>query len=215
MPRTFSWRHKNGRTVLFCTRKFVPAALHAYRELVLANWCWLLPGQVWKDMPTFVVGEFMFLLGAVIMLVHAKSHGRLHLLTWFSALVAGSANDAFFMYIPIVDNFWQAQASIMLSPRMPLYIPCVYIVFMYSATVSVWRLRLKSALAEACLAGLAAEMIYAPYDIVGAKFLVGRAVPAGRCLLVSVPLPRIRPCWRCSSSLAASGPPATLLAAVW
>jgi hypothetical protein len=28
--------------------------------------------------------------------------------------VAGTVNDAFFMYIPIVDNFWQAQASIMI-----------------------------------------------------------------------------------------------------
>jgi hypothetical protein len=61
--------------------------------------------------------------------------------------------------------------NVVLSPRMPLYIPCVYVVFMYFATVSVWRLRLRSAAAEAALTGLVAEAIYAPYDIVGAKFL--------------------------------------------
>ena len=31
------------------------------------------------------------------------------------------------------------QAVVMLTPRMPLYIPCVYNVFMYSATVAGWR----------------------------------------------------------------------------
>ena len=54
----------------------------------------------------------------------------------------------------------------MLTPRMPLYIPCVYNVFMYTATVAAWRLGLP-ALAEAALAGLLGELIYAPYDIVG------------------------------------------------
>lgn len=41
---------------------------------------------------------------------------------------------------------------------------------MYIATVSVWRLGLPL-LAEAALTGIAAELIYAPYDILGAKFL--------------------------------------------
>jgi hypothetical protein len=128
------------------------------------------PSEVWRDLPTFVFGEFMFIAGAFIALAHAKRSGRLHLLAWISALVAGTANDAFFMWIPIVDNFWQAQASIMMSPRMPFYISCAYINFMYWSTVSVWKLRLPH-LAEAVLTGLCAEMIYAPYDIVGVKFL--------------------------------------------
>ena len=53
---------------------------------------------------------------------------------------------------------------------MPLYISCVYINFMYFGTAAAWHLRLP-ALAEACAAGLIAELIYAPYDIVGNKFL--------------------------------------------
>ena len=54
----------------------------------------------------------------------------------------------------------------MLTPRMPLYIPCVYNVFMYSSTVAAWRLGLP-AYASAALAGLMGELIYAPYDITG------------------------------------------------
>jgi hypothetical protein len=62
--------------------------------------------------------------------------------------------------------FFQAQACIMLTPRMPLYIPTAYNVFMYTSTVAAWRLNLRP-LAEAALSGLMAEMIYAPYDITG------------------------------------------------
>jgi hypothetical protein len=54
----------------------------------------------------------------------------------------------------------------MLTPRMPLYIPTAYNVFMYTSTVAAWRLNLRP-LAEAALSGLMAEMIYAPYDITG------------------------------------------------
>ena len=54
----------------------------------------------------------------------------------------------------------------MLTPRMPLYIPCVYNVFMYTSTIAAWRFRLPM-LAEAALTGIMGEMIYAPYDITG------------------------------------------------
>jgi hypothetical protein len=29
--------------------------------------------------------------------------------TWVAAFTAGTANDAIFMMLPMVDNFWQAQ----------------------------------------------------------------------------------------------------------
>ena len=54
----------------------------------------------------------------------------------------------------------------MLTPRMPLYIPLVYNVFLYSSTVAAWRLNLRP-LPEAALTGLMGEMIYAPYDVTG------------------------------------------------
>ena len=58
----------------------------------------------------------------------------------------------------------------MLTPRLPLYILGVYVVFMYWPTVAVRRLGLPR-WSTATLTGLVACMFYAPYDIVGAKFL--------------------------------------------
>ena len=130
------------------------------------------PAEKWATMPSFVLGEYMFITLAVLCFVHAWRQGdqrRRHVLTWFAALLAGTANDMIFMALPLVDNFWQAQATIMITPRLPLYIPCVYISFMYYATVSVWRLGLPP-WSRAALTGLAAALFYAPYDIVGAKF---------------------------------------------
>ena len=101
------------------------------------------PIAQWAVMPSFLIGEAMFIALAVLALVHALRSGRDHLLIWIGALIAGTANDAIFMALPLVDNFWQAQATIMLSPRMPLYIPCVYVCFMYYPTVAVRRLRLR------------------------------------------------------------------------
>lgn len=124
----------------------------------------------WAEQPSFVVGEYLFIALAVLALIDARRSGRKHLLAWLGALVAGTANDVIFMALPLVDNFWQAQATIMLTPRMPLYIPCVYVCFMYYPTVSLWRLELPPA-ARAMATGLLASVFYAPYDIIGAKFL--------------------------------------------
>jgi hypothetical protein len=131
------------------------------------------PARQWAVMPSFVVGEYLFIACAAAAWVHAWRQGperRKHLLVWIGALLAGTANDMIFMALPLVNNFWQAQATIMLTPRLPLYIPCVYVCFMYFPTVSVWRTGAPP-LARAALTGLAAIVFYAPYDIVGAKFL--------------------------------------------
>jgi hypothetical protein len=105
-----------------------------------------------------------------VALAHARRRGRDHLLVWVGALIAGTANDFIFMALPLVDNFWQAQGTVMLTPRMPLYIPCVYVCFMYFPTVAVRRLGLPR-WSGAALTGLVASLFYAPYDIIGAKFL--------------------------------------------
>lgn len=128
------------------------------------------PLDKWAAQPSFVVGELLFYACTIVALLHARRHGRDHLLVWLAALLAGTANDLLFMALPMVDNFWQAQGMVMLTPRLPLYIPCVYICFMYFPTVAVWRLGLPR-LGAAALTGLLAELFYAPYDIVGAKFL--------------------------------------------
>ncbi len=124
----------------------------------------------WHALPSLVLGELLFITCALFALWHAARRGRDHQLIWLAALVAGTANDLIFMALPLVDNFWQAQAMVMLTPRMPLYIPCVYVSFMYWPVVTVRRLGLPR-LSSAALSGLAAVLFYAPYDIVGAKFL--------------------------------------------
>ena len=84
-----------------------------------------MPWRHWNDpverimvMPSFVIGEFFFITLALVTLVHAAAQGRTHLLVWLAALTTGTANDAIFMFLPFVDNFWQAQACVMLTPRM-------------------------------------------------------------------------------------------------
>lgn len=128
------------------------------------------PAVKWATQPSFVIGEYLFIACAVIALVHARAGGNRYVMAWIGALVAGTANDLIFMALPLVDNFWQAQATIMLTPRLPLYIPCVYVCFMYYPTVAVWRLGLRP-LPAAMATGLLAAIFYGPYDIVGAKFL--------------------------------------------
>lgn len=131
------------------------------------------PAAKWAVQPSFVVGEYAFIGLALLALWHALQQGderRKHVLVWVAAILAGTANDLIFMSLPMVENFWQAQATLMITPRLPLYIPCVYVTFMYLPTVSVWRLGLPP-VSRAALSGLAGIAFYAPYDIVGAKFL--------------------------------------------
>lgn len=137
------------------------------------------PLSQWEVLPSFLVGELLFIALALLSLAHAlgqpDAERRRHLAVWVGALVTGTVNDWIFMLLPLVDNFWQAQATVMLSVRMPLYIPCVYVWFMYLPTVALWRVRrregVRGRLGQAAAAGLAGIVVYAPYDIVGAKFL--------------------------------------------
>jgi len=131
-----------------------------------------------SEHPTFVIGEFLFIGLAILALYHAlnaeKAGERRLLLVWAATFIWGTLNDYFFMLLPMVDNFWQAQAIIMLTPRMPLYIPCVYNGFMYWSTVAaarIFRYWKKNLVAEAALAGLMGGVLYAPYDVNGARFL--------------------------------------------
>lgn len=141
-----------------------------------SSWPWHRvnsPLERWDSLPSFVVGEHVFIALALLSLWHATRQGEArnrHLLAWVAAILAGTANDLIFMALPLVDNFWQAQATWMLTARLPLYIPCVYVCFMYLPTVTVWRLGLPW-WARAPLSGLMGIAFYAPYDVVGAKFL--------------------------------------------
>ncbi|MHC4836899.1 MAG: DUF7802 domain-containing protein [Planctomycetota bacterium] len=128
------------------------------------------PTEQWANLPSFLIGEHVLIALAAVALWHAWRAGRAHRVCWLAALVAGTANDLIFMALPLVDNFWHAQATWMLTPRLPLYIPCLYVCFLYVPTVAVWRAMLPP-LPRAALTGLLAILFYAPFDIVGAKFL--------------------------------------------
>src|SRR5690242_18253791 len=124
----------------------------------------------WQWMPTFLIGEYLFYLLTIVALIHAIRGGKDYILIWCASVLTGTANDIFFIFLPVVDNFWQAQATVMLTPRFPLYIACVYTSFMYYSIVAAWRLHLGP-FATAAMAGILAYLFYAPYDIIGAKFL--------------------------------------------
>lgn len=128
------------------------------------------PSDVWKENPTLVLGELLFYLCTSIAIWHAMRCGRQHQLLLVASVVTGTANDIFFMIMPFVDNFFHAQFTIMLTPRLPLYIPCVYICFTYVAAAAVLRLGLPP-IAQSAACGLAGGLYYCVYDLFGQKFL--------------------------------------------
>ena len=117
----------------------------------------------------------LWMLLSLLCLVHAlvQSNRELklhHILLYVSALLTGVSNDHIFMYLPLVDNFWHGQATVMVSPRFPLYIACVYICILYLPTAYIWRLNIPR-YAVPCMTGLLACILYWPFDITGARFL--------------------------------------------
>lgn len=125
--------------------------------------------EQYARMPTFVICEYTMHVMAVAALVHARFNGAMDL--WFAAWICGTANDVFFMFLPFCDNFWQAQATIMLTPRLPLYIVSMYIVMMYYSSTGARRFGFACPIAEAMMAALLMALLYSVYDINGARFV--------------------------------------------
>lgn len=140
------------------------------------------PSQQWKENPTFLIGEYLFIGLTVLGFIHASSTARTsitNLLIFIASLIAGTSNDVFFMALPIVNNFWQSQATLMITPRLPVYIPCVYISFMYFPAVAARHFvamrrfgsPLERKLLLAAVSGLFSCAFYSPYDVIGGKFV--------------------------------------------
>ncbi|GMH67558.1 hypothetical protein TrLO_g9399 [Triparma laevis f. longispina] len=121
--------------------------------------------------PSILTAEILFTFSSLLCLIHALLTSRSHVITWFSAIISGTANDIFFMILPMVDNFWHAQCTVMLTPRLPLYIPLAYASFQYVGVAASQRLQNASTLSKSAYAGLCSSIFYAAYDLVGAKFL--------------------------------------------
>ena len=126
--------------------------------------------EVYDGNPTLVMGEALFYVCTLVAIWHAISCGKQHVLLMLASVVTGTANDIFFMYMPFVDNFFHAQFTIMLTPRLPLYIPCVYICFTYVSAATAMRLKLPP-LAQAAACALSGGLYYSVYDLFGQKFL--------------------------------------------
>lgn len=108
----------------------------------------------------------------LIALYHAWRTGRKK--SWNAAWICGTANDIFFMFMPFCDNFWQAQASVMITPRLPLYIVEMYACVMYYAPVAASLFSRSNGLnpvGQACCTGLLAHLYYGVYDINGPRNL--------------------------------------------
>ncbi|GMI05840.1 hypothetical protein TrVE_jg10672 [Triparma verrucosa] len=121
--------------------------------------------------PTILVAEALFITSSLLCLLHASQTSKDLVVTWFAAIISGTANDVFFMVLPMVDNFWHAQCTIMLTPRLPLYIPLAYASFQYVGVACSRRLTGAKTLSKCAYAGLCSAIFYAAYDLVGAKFL--------------------------------------------
>ena len=138
-----------------------------------SHWPWRAlrsPLENAKVHPTFVACEWSYFAFAAACAWHARRNKQATLLA--SSWICGTINDTIFMALPLLsaDNFWQAgnNASINLTPRMPLYIPAVYNVFLYASAVAAQRTGLGR-VPEAALAGLLAHFLYGPYDVNGTR----------------------------------------------
>jgi hypothetical protein len=82
-------------------------------------------------------------------------------------------NDIFFAYLPIVDNFWHSQGLFMATPRFPFYIAAWYVGWLYFSTVFVWHCThfKASFLTHAAMVSLLSSLYYAPWDVVGARYI--------------------------------------------
>jgi hypothetical protein len=133
---------------------------------------WKPPSELWERMPTFVLAEWGYRAAAFVALYHAIKTDRKKSLA--AAIICGTANDIFFMFMPFCDNFWQAQASVMITPRLPLYIVEMYACVMYYAPVAASlfsRSMGMSPVGQACLTGLLAHLYYGVYDVNGPRYL--------------------------------------------
>lgn len=142
-------------------------------NFVLSDWSHL-PWKVFNipslplANPSFLVIEFVHFGLTAACFYHARCTNNLQL--FLSAGVCGTANDIFFHILPICDNFWQAQATVMLTPRLPLYILSIYFGMIYSSATAARKLGLHP-LGEAALTGLLCSLFYGAYDICGPKLL--------------------------------------------
>ena len=128
------------------------------------------PITIWYNMPSFLIGEMLIIIIAYFNFIHSYKNGIFYIKLWLSSIITGIINDNFFMLLPLSNTFWQAQATIMITERMPLYIPCIYNILLYTSTISSINFKLNK-LSKAIISSYIGAIIYAIYDYIGAKYL--------------------------------------------
>jgi hypothetical protein len=137
------------------------------------NWFVTLrhPKEIWELHASYLITEVAFYFLGLLTFCHACRSGGRYVYLWFTTILHGLVVESLSYFVPDIDNFWHAQSMVMfLGQRLPLHIVLLYPVFIYTATATVSRLKLK-ACAEACAAGLCVVLIDIPFDIVGVKHL--------------------------------------------
>ncbi len=117
----------------------------------------------------FVGLEVAFLVSFALTLTHAVGHFRRGqrnpLFQWLSAFAYGVLMEL--IAFNFLDNYKHAQFSVQFyHDKLPLYVVCLYPVFLYTGLQLVARWRLP-ALTEALLVGFAICLIDIPFDIAG------------------------------------------------
>ena len=100
-----------------------------------AAWPWKTVDEtVFSRMPTYAFAEVVYIALGFFCLLHAVAQPgaarQKHMLLFLCAMFGGLANDIIFMFMPLTENFWHGQATLMLTPRLPLYILIVYLSFL-------------------------------------------------------------------------------------
>ncbi|XP_013384780.1 uncharacterized protein LOC106154826 isoform X2 [Lingula anatina] len=115
--------------------------------------------------------EIFTYIAAILTLSHALRHGGRYPYLWLATIFHGWTVECISYFLPDIDNFWHGQSSIIfLGGRLPLHIVLFYPFFIYTASVSVSKLRLSS-WAEPFATGLAVVLLDVPFDIMGIKLM--------------------------------------------
>lgn len=128
------------------------------------------PLRLWHSMPYLLIFEAATYVAFGLCLSHALRKSRQSMSVILTAWIGGAITDYAFSILPNGNNFWHAQASLMFSSRVPLYVPCLYAIMLYLPH-ELMRCARLSRLGRAALGGLYAALMLNPYDNLSSTFL--------------------------------------------
>ena len=123
---------------------------------------------LWNFMPTYLVFEIFIFIFSIMIFTHSIIN-KLSTL-WLYGLICGILNDYFFMLLSLSNTFWHSQSLIMLSDRMPLYIPFMYTILIYPGFVIINNTN-SNTLSKCIISSFIGALLYSIYDYIGAKFI--------------------------------------------